>query len=389
MTPGGWYIVLTASLGVVLFVFLVYPLTVIILSQFFPRPVHRGSATPRVTVLLPVRNGAPWIADKIKSILALSYSPDLLQIIVISDGSTDETVDIVRSFGLDNLILDAVSRRGKSAAINRGLELAEGEVIFFTDVRQRLHPLCLQRMTSRLVDSEIGVVSGELMIGDAAHVEGKTLGLYWRYEKAIRKAQSALGSMTGATGAIYLIRRELAVPLPPHCLDDDVYLPLQAAFLGKRIVFEEGAWAYDEPTLIDQEFRRKVRTLAGLYQLLWFLPRLWLPGTGVWLHFWCHKMGRLVTPFAFIGVAVSCIALLPAPLAIGLLACQAVCYGLALTDPYIRGQSPFKRLSSGLRVFATMQVAALAACSIAVRPASSFWSNVHTPRPQERALPRR
>lgn len=389
MTPSGWYIVLTASLGVVLFVFIGYPLTVVILSRFFARPIHRGSATPRVTVLMPVRNGAPWIADKIKSILALSYSPELLQVIVISDGSTDQTADIVRSFGLQNLIFDEVSERGKSAAINRGLELADGEVIFFTDVRQSLHPLCLQRMTSRLVDTEIGVVSGELMIRNSTHGEGNALGLYWRYEKAIRKAQSALGSATGATGAIYIIRRELAVPLPPHCLDDDVYLPLQAAFQGKRIVFEEGAWAYDEPTLIDQEFTRKVRTLAGLYQLLRFLPRLWLPGSGVWLNFWCHKMGRLLTPFAFIGAAVSSIALVPDALAIGLLACQAGCYGLALLDPHIPGQWPAKRLSSSLRAFAAMQVAALAACSIAVRPASSFWSNVHAPRPQEAALPKR
>lgn len=378
MTPGGWYVLLASSLGLILFVFVGYPLAIVVLSRLFPRRVSRGAATPKVTVLLPVRNGGPWIADKIRSILALSYPPDLLQIIVVSDGSTDETAEIVRSFGLQNLILDEVSERGKAAAINRGLELAEGEVLFFTDVRQILDPSCLERMVSRLVDVDIGVVSGELMIRSSTHDEGKALGLYWRYEKTIRKAQSALGSATGATGAIYLIRRELASPLPPHCLDDDVYLPLQAAFQGKRIVFEEGAWAFDDPTRIDQEFRRKVRTLAGIYQLLRLEPRLWRPGSGVWLNFWCHKMGRLATPFAFLGVAVSSVALIPDPLATGLVACQAGCYGLALLDPYIPGGFPFKRLTSNLRAFATMQMAALAACSIFVRPASSFWSNVHT-----------
>jgi cellulose synthase/poly-beta-1,6-N-acetylglucosamine synthase-like glycosyltransferase len=389
MTPSGWYVLLASSLGLIVFVFIGYPLAVVILSRLFPRPIIRGSMTPRVTVLLPVRNGGPWIADKIRSILALSYPPDLLQIIVVSDGSTDETAEIVRSFELQNLILDEVSERGKAAAINRGLDLADGEVIFLTDVRQSLDPLCLQRMASRLCDSEIGVVSGELMIGNSAHDEGNALGLYWRYEKAIRKAQSAVGSATGATGAIYLIRRELAVPLPPQCLDDDVFLPLQAAFQGKRIVLEEGAWAYDEPTRIDQEFRRKVRTLAGIYQLLRLEPRLWLPGSGIWLNFWCHKMGRLATPFAFIGVVVSSIALVPDPLAIGLLACQAGCYGLALLDPLIPGGFPVKPLSSTLRAFATMQIAALAACSIAVRPASSFWSNVHTAPAQEAAATKR
>lgn len=389
MTASGWHVLLASSFSLIVFVLVGYPLTIVILSRLFPRPVNRAPITPRVTVLLPVRNGAPWIADKIRSILALSYPPDLLQIVVVSDGSTDETADIVRSFGLQNLILEEVSQRGKAAAINRGLELADGEAIFFTDVRQSLDPQCLQRMASRLFDSGIGVVSGELMIRSSTHGEGKALGLYWRYEKAIRKAQGALGSATGATGAIYLIRREFATPLPPHCLDDDVYLPLQAAFQGKRIVFEEGAWAYDDPTRIDQEFRRKVRTLAGVYQLLRLEPRLWLPGSGIWLNFWCHKMGRLATPFAFIGIAISSIALIPDPLALALVGCQAFCYGLALLDPHIPGGFAVKRLSSALRAFATMQIAALAACTIAVRPASSFWSNVHTAPVQEAAATKR
>lgn len=389
MTPSGWYVLLASSVSLIFFVFIGYPLAVVILSRLFPRPVNRAPITPRVTVILPVRNGGPWIADKFRSILALSYPADLLNIVVISDGSTDNTADIVQSSGLQNVIFEEVSARGKAAAINRGLELADGEVIFFTDVRQHLDPLCLQRMVSRLFDSGIGVVSGELMIRSSSHDEGKALGLYWRYEKTIRKAQSALGSATGATGAIYLIRRELARPLPPDCLDDDVYLPLQAAFQGKRIVFEEGAWAFDDPTRIDQEFRRKVRTLAGIYQLLRLEPRLWLPGSGVWLNFWCHKMGRLATPFAFIGIAVSSVALAPDPLAIGLLAGQAACYGLALLDPHIPRGFPLKRLSSTLRAFATMQAAALAACSIAVRPASSFWSNVHTAPAQETVAAKR
>lgn len=379
MAHTAWYIVLAASFGLIISVFVGYPLVVVILSKLFGGDVRRGDITPRVTVLVPVRNGSRWIANKLNSIRELDYPSALVQIVVVSDGSTDDTGEIVDSLSIPNLLFDEIPARGKAAAINRGLELASGEVIFFVDVRQALHPLCLRSMTSRLIDRDIGVVSGELMIRSSPHSEGEAFGLYWRYEKAIRKAQSALGSATGATGAIYIMRRDLVVPLPLDCLDDDVYLPMQAVLQGKRIVFEEGAWAYDEPTQIEQEFGRKVRTLAGLYQLLGLMPRLWIPGSGVWLNFWCHKMGRLATPFAFLAIGVSCIALLPDTLAITLILCQGVCYGTALLDTKIPHGVPVKRLSSALRAVATMQFAALVACSIAVRPASSFWRNVHTP----------
>ena len=140
---------------------------------------------------------------------------------------------------------------------------------------------------------------------------------------------------------------------------------------------EMDAWAYDQPTSLSQEFRRKVRTLAGIYQILYILPGVWMPSTGVAMHFWIHKMGRLAAPFLLITIVGSCIALVPDPIAVWCLIGQAIAVGLAVADPLIAEWSRFKRLSSALRAFATMQIATVAAASILVRPAASFWRDVH------------
>jgi cellulose synthase/poly-beta-1,6-N-acetylglucosamine synthase-like glycosyltransferase len=368
-----WFTTLLVSVLFLVYVFVLYPAAVIVAARLFGREPVRTSITPTVTVLLAVRDGAQWIRRKLESIEGLDYPSDLIEVIVVSDGSMDDTAQIVDSWPASNVTLAETPRQGKWAAINRGLELAGGDVIFFTDVRQALDPRCLRAMTSRLGDQRVGAVSGELVIRSSGKKEIDSVGIYWTYEKLIRKSQSQLGSATGATGAVYIMRRELTRPLPPYCIDDDVYLPIQSILQGKRVVFEEGALAYDDPTSLSQEFRRKVRTLAGVYQILGFLPRLWLPGNGIWFHFWSHKMARLITPFALLAVAISCAALLPSRLAVAGLALQALCYGLALADPLIGEGRAVKRISSTCRAFATLQLAAAMAISIAFRPASSFW----------------
>src|SRR5260370_1196685 len=118
--------------------------------------------------------------------------------------------------------------------------------------------------------------------------------------------------MFGATGPFYAIRRELAVPIPPDVLLDDVYLPLAPFFRGYRLVVEESARAFDYPTTLETEFRRKVRTLAGVYQLIRIYPRLLLPGNRMWFHFMSYKVGRLLLPHALILIA-ACSFFLPHP----------------------------------------------------------------------------
>lgn len=356
----------------VVYVLAGYPIVLGWLAARRPRPVAKRFTPQPVTVLLPVRDGARWLAAKLDSLLALDYPGDLLEILVISDGSTDATASIAESYAAQGVRLLQVPAGGKAAALNAGLEKATGEVLFLTDVRQALDPVSLRELVACLGDPEVGAASGELYIRSGELAEEANVGLYWNYEKWIRRRQSQLDSLLGATGAIYAIRRALAKPLPPGTLLDDVELPLGAFFAGYRVVFEEKARAWDDPSALGAEFRRKVRTLAGNYQLLWHWPQLLGSGNRMWLHFVSHKLGRLALPFALLTMAAST-PWLPAPWHLVAAGAQGAVYGAGLADLLIAEGNPCKRLTSPARTFLVLMAAALCAASILFRPGSNFW----------------
>jgi cellulose synthase/poly-beta-1,6-N-acetylglucosamine synthase-like glycosyltransferase len=336
------------------------------------RPVRGGPCEPTVTILLPVYNGGAWLQQKLDCILQLDYPREQIQVIVISDGSTDDTAEIAGRYAGRGVEFLALPHGGKASAINAGIHAARGEVLFFTDVRQPLEPESLRWLTQCLADPEVGAVSGELIIRDGKNLQQASVGLYWKYEKWIRKGLSRVDSVLGATGAIYAMRRSLARPLPPETLLDDVYLPLLAFFAGYRVVFEERAIAYDSPTSLNAEFGRKVRTQAGVYQLLSFFPELLTRANRRRIDFVSHKLGRLLLPFAFIVLAISS-AGLPGNCAKIALALQGGFYGLALLDFILPERFPLKRLTAPVRTFVTLLAAALWAASILFRPSRQFW----------------
>jgi len=337
------------------------------------KPVSRELCYRTVTVLIAVRNGEPWIRTKLNSILALEYPRELLEIIVVSDGSTDGTDRIAREFAGRGVLLLPVPRGGKALALNAGMAQATGEILLLTDVRQPLAPDSLARMMACFADSSVGVVSGELVMRDGRGAEKRNVGLYWRYEKWIRGNLSALDSILGATGCIYAMRRNLARPLPPDTLLDDVYLPLGAFFAGYRVILEDGACAFDHPASLHDEFRRKVRTQAGVLQLFRDYPALLSPSNRMLVHFLSHKFGRLLLPYLLIGMALSAFGL-PSPWRAAALAGQALVYALALLDVRIPARSTAKRISSPLRTFITLVSAAFLAPLILFVPPSAFWA---------------
>jgi cellulose synthase/poly-beta-1,6-N-acetylglucosamine synthase-like glycosyltransferase len=325
---------------------------------------------PTVSVLLPVHNGERWIEQKLQSLLSLVYPKEKLQIIVVSDGSTDRTSQIAARFPVEVI---QIPKSGKAAALNRAMEQARGEILFFTDVRQPLEPDALRHLVDRFADPRVGVVTGELIILDGTTQEEANVGLYWKYEKWIRKHLSAVDSVLGATGCIYAMRRSLARPLPAGTLLDDVHLPMQAFFAGYRIVMEEKAKAFDTPTGLAAEFWRKVRTQAGIYQLLRHFPALLWPGTRMWPHFVSYKIGRLMLPFFLIGTALGSLQL-PAPWQTATLAIQALFYGLALANRWIpAGASALKRFSAAASAFVVLVGAAFCATAIWVVPTEKLW----------------
>lgn len=357
------------SAAFVLYILFGYPLWLAMLARRRERPIHKRPDTRTVSILLPVHNGEAWLDRKLRSILELDYPRHLMQVIVISDGSDDGTEDIARGFAAQGVELAAIPRAGKAVALNEGMRRASGEILFFTDVRQTLDPASLRNLVACFADPAVGVASGELVIRRSDALEEENVGLYWRYEKWIRRQQSRVDSMTGASGCIYAMRAELAAPLPPGAILDDVHLPLLAFFRGYRIVWEAGARAYDYPTSVGSEFRRKVRTLAGVWQTIVAYPALLGWKNRMWLHFVSHKLGRLLLPWAMGLILVSSFGL-PGIWRAVVLGAHGVFYGLVLLDPLLPERFPLKRLSSPARTVFVLMLAAFCAAFVLFLPAT-------------------
>ena len=370
-----WIGLFVAAVGFCAYTLFGYPLLLAMISRGRGRAVRKAPLRARVSVILPVHNGAQWIESKLQSILRLKYPPDLVETIVLSDGCTDATDEIVRGFtARANVTLLTLPRGGKAAALNAGIAAARGEILFFTDVRQELAPDSLANLVECFADPEVGAASGELIIREGQGTEEASVGLYWKYEKWIRKQLSKIDSVMGATGCIYAMRRELARPLPSGTLVDDMYLPLGAFFQGYRVILDDSARAYDFPTQLASEFRRKVRTLAGVYQVIGQYPALLTPRNRMWIHFVSHKLARLLLPWAMLLALVASFGL-PEPWNRWTLAAQGAAYGVAVADFLLAEGAPLKRLTSPARTFIVLMAASLCAVAIFFVPAGSLWSH--------------
>jgi len=349
-----------------------YPALLALWARFRSRSVHRKFTPVAVTILLPVRNGERWLRAKLESLFALDYPRELVEILVISDGSTDGTEELAVEYASAGKIdLLCVPRNGKAAALNAGIERAGGEILFFTDVRQALAPDCLRNLVTCFGDPSVGAVSGELVIRDGETLEELSVGLYWKYEKWLRKCESRIDSVMGASGCIYAMRRTLAVPLPAETLVDDMFLPLAAFFRGYRVILDDTAKAFDYPTGLDAEFRRKVRTLAGVYQILGLYPEL-LTRNRMLLAFLSHKLARLLLPFALLAAAATT-PVLEEPWRTVAFGAQALFYGLALADWCLPQRFAGKRVTSPLRSIVVLLAAAFCAAFVWLRPPANLW----------------
>jgi cellulose synthase/poly-beta-1,6-N-acetylglucosamine synthase-like glycosyltransferase len=342
----------------ILYVYAGYPALLVAwtrVSRHTVRPAAANRPFPAVSIVVAARNEAARLPARIENLLSLDYPADRRQIIVVNDGSTDDTLGALARFEGSIDVL-SIPPTGKAAALNAGVARARHDVLVFADARQTFSPGALLALTAPFAEPGVGGVTGELLLdfeaggarraggerrrgsgstrraddrrtaGDRRHGGGSTIGegvgMYWRYEKALRRMESAVGSTVGATGAIYALRRSLWRPLPDQTILDDVLAPMRAVLAGYRVVFAEDARAYDGATPdAAAESRRKVRTLAGNFQILWLEPRLLVPFVNpVWLQYVSHKIGRLAVPYALIALLAANIAL----------AAQHVLYGLTL-----------------------------------------------------------
>jgi poly-beta-1,6-N-acetyl-D-glucosamine synthase len=369
--PGTGTWVFAGAAAAVLYILFGYPLLLAAIARRRARPVFKQPQSKSVSILVAVYNGEHFIAEKLRSLLALEYPRELLEIIVISDGSSDQTESITERFVPMGVRLLRLPRGGKPAALNAGITRSRGEILIFTDVRQTLAPDSVQHMVDCFADPTVGVVSGELIIRKGASREEADVGLYWHYEFWIRNNLASIDSIFGATGALYAMRRELAVPMPPEVLLDDMHLPLHAFFRGYRLIVEPKSRVYDFPTSLDTEFKRKVRTLAGNYQILAAFPLLG-PRNRMWVHFVSYKFGRLLLPWLLAVMAISGF-FLPVPWVWLALASQSGFYALGVLDFFLPERSGLRRLSSPVRTFVVLMAAAACAVSVLFVPAQALW----------------
>jgi cellulose synthase/poly-beta-1,6-N-acetylglucosamine synthase-like glycosyltransferase len=323
------------SVVLVGYVYLLYPMLIWAVSRLRPvAPRSRAASLhpASFSIVLAVHNEAARVTCRIDELVSLISATGLTaEIIVVTDGCSDQTALLARSHTSTLVrVVELAENQGKAFALSRGCEVAKGEILVFADARQRWAADALQRLLRAFARAEIGAVSGELVIESGPGVLAG-VSLYWRYEKWLRRNEARVHSTVGLTGSICAVRRELFRPIPRGVLLDDVYWPLQVAMQGWRVVYEEGAIAYDRlPDRPADEFRRKVRTLSGNFQLAALLPQALLPWRNpIWAQLISHKLLRLVVPWLLL-LAFVASGLLGGPLYRAAFVAQLLFYGLAL-----------------------------------------------------------
>ena len=368
---------LWTSLILVAYTFCGYPLLLALWSWLKPQAlITRAPITPAVSIVIAAWNEAPRLVARINNCLEQRYPSDHLEVIIVSDGSTDDTFSVVSAFDHRRVRLVQLEKReGKAAALNAGVSTAEGEIVVFTDARQRFAPDVVARLVSHFPDPAVGAVTGELVLeSEKGLPEGKGMGLYWTIEKAIRSMESAVDSVVGATGAIYAIRKELYRPLQPGTILDDVVVPMTIAMQGFRVVFDRQAIAVDQLAGdYRQEFRRKVRTLAGNYQAFRWYPNWLSPKQNrLFIQVVSHKLCRLAAPFTLLLLFITSLALFSSGYA-SLFVLQILAYTMALVGWMLLRLGVRERVTAAAFSFCLLNYAALMGAVRFFRGDQDLW----------------
>ncbi len=367
------------SAGLIGYTYVGYVVWLWLRGHLYPRPVRSGPHQPSVSIVMVVRDEEKVLREKLRNLLELDYPAPMYEVVVVSDGSVDGTEAILRECNNPRLrLVGNQLARGKACGLNDGVQMSRGDLVMFTDARQKIEPCALRVLAEDFADPEVGCVSGELMLGNPESGEAtEGVSLYWRVEKEIRKLESASGSAVGATGALYAVRRELLVSLPEATILDDVYIPMQVAKQGNRVVFEPRARAWDSADLgTGREFARKVRTLNGNYQLLRLAPWLLSSSNPLRFEFISHKLLRLVSPFALLLMFASS-ALLPGSVYRVAWLLQVVFYGLSLLALLRLKRGLLSRTANVALTFVVLNTAAVVAFANFAGGRKTEWGRRH------------
>lgn len=362
------------AVAIVAYAYAGYPLLAAALSRWLGRVPASAPWTPPLTVIVAAHDEAPRIAARVRDLLDQDYPPENLRIIVVDDGSRDGTATAADVGDPRVRVVRLADNVGKAGALNVGIAAATTELLVFADARQRFAHGALRMLVEPFADPEVGAVSGELEIEPDAAGRAADIGLYWRIETALRASEARLGWLHGASGAIHAMRRDLAPTLPRGLILDDMYLPITVLFAGKWVWMARDAVALDSASRDEsEEFRRKLRTLAGNWQLIARLPRLLDPfGNPAWFAFVSHKLLRLLAPWALLAALVAAW-YAGQPFYTVLFALQVVAYliaALAIARPRAAARIP---LAATAGTFVMLNAAALLSLPAWLRGTRALW----------------
>ncbi|MEO8443859.1 MAG: glycosyltransferase family 2 protein [Gammaproteobacteria bacterium] len=372
----------------ILYVYAGYPLLLGVLrAAGFRRPVQRAPIEPPITLVISAYNEVSVIDAKLRNSLALDYPPDKLQVLVVSDASDDGTDEVVGAC-LDPRVelLRMPERGGKTAGLNAAVRRARGDILVFSDANAIYDRSALRHLASNFADPVVGAATGESRYrieADDASTEAENR--YWTYELWIKGLESELGSLVGADGAIYAVRRALYTDLAASDLSDFVN-PMQVVGRGYRNVYESRAISYEGGAEgFDAEFRRKVRIVNRAWRATVKLRRLLNP----WRHgffalqFLSHKVLRWFVPVFLLVTLAANLWLAPGSLFYSVtLAAQVVLYAAALAGMLLERRGHAVRLLNVPYYFCVVNVASLLGIGQALTGRTyTTWNSSRPPSP--------
>jgi cellulose synthase/poly-beta-1,6-N-acetylglucosamine synthase-like glycosyltransferase len=278
------------------------------------RPVAPSSEElPAVSLLIPVHNEVASLYEKIANLRNLDYPTEKLEIIFVSDGSTDGTNNFLKALPDPNIRSVILSeRKGKANALNHAVAQARNEILILSDASTIFARDAVRTLVRHFSDPTVGAACGALQFEGTPEAQ-QTEGAYWKYESMLRLMEARLGATLTASGAIYALRRGCYRPLPQETLIEDFLVPMNARKQGYRVLYDPEALATDFPApTVAGEFARRVRLAVGSYQALGELLRVPMRGFTL-LAFVSHKMLRWTLGFLLIGLAMSNLFLVRVP----------------------------------------------------------------------------
>ena len=342
-----------------------YPLLLALLSAIRPRRVERGAFQSTVSVIITAYNEERDLAAKLENTLALDYPAELLEIIVASDASNDRTDEIVREFAPRGVRLHRQPKRfGKTAAQNAAVEQARGEIILFSDATSLYQPQTLRAILPNFADPTVGCVAGRLIYIDPAQSRvGRGARSYWGYETFLKRHESRVCSLIGASGCLYAVRRSAYVPLY-HEACSDFIIATKMVEQGLRAVYEPDAICTEETNRrSDNELKMRVRIIAQTFTDLWRHAGMFNPfRCGFYaVQLFSHKLMRYLVPFFLIAIFAASGALTRSWSYRLVFTVQLICYGAAALAWLLERLGVRSRLLALPQYFVLANVASLIA----------------------------